>query len=179
MRAIILATIVALVSTSASAIDLGGSRSSATAGAVSVSGAAAGAVSGSSASGGSSSASVQSERQAPAVAAPSLATSGETCMGSSSVGASGAGFGLAIGTTWGSEQCERRMNAQQLRLSGETKAALALICMNPGVADAMRAVGKSCPVVPEKVDAAMRPPAVSDAGFCQRWPADPYCRDQR
>ncbi len=162
VRAIVFTTAL-LASASAFASERGSVSAAAAA-------AAAGAVSAAQSSGGS--ASVNSERQAPGVSAPSLATSGETCMGSSSIGASGAGFGVAIGSTWNSDQCERRMNAQQLRLAGETKAALALICMNPGVADAMRAVGKSCPALPEKADAVMS----TDGGFCARWANDPYCK---
>ena len=164
MMRVVTFTAMLLASTSAFASERGGSAATAVAGAAAVSGAV-------SASGGGS-ASVNSERQAPGVSAPSLATSGETCMGSSSIGASGAGFGVAIDSTWNSDQCERRMNAQQLRLAGETKAALALICMNPGVADAMRAVGKSCPALPEKADAVMS----TDGGFCARWANDPYCK---
>lgn len=175
MRAIILAAALALAASTAVARDAGGSRSSAAAGAV----AGAASLSASQSSGGAATVTNATERQAPSVSAPSLSTSGESCMGSTAIGGSAAGFGVAIGSTWSAEQCERRMNSQQLRLMGETKAALALLCQNPGVADAMRAVGKSCPALPEKVDAAMAPAPVADAGFCLRWPADPFCRDER
>lgn len=140
--------------------------------AVAVSGAAAGAIAG----GGAAGASIthQHERQSPAVSAPSLATSGETCMGSTSVGGSAAGIGLAIGTTWDSAECQRRMNSQQLRLLGQNDAALALLCQNPGVADALAAVGKRCP------GAAAAPvslaPSAPASDYCARNPADYYCR---
>ncbi len=177
MRVIVLAAAFALAALPAVATDRGGSRPTSSAAAAAAAGAVS--LSASQASGGSASVSNSTERQAPSVAAPSLSTSGESCMGSTAIGGSAAGFGVAIGSTWSAEQCERRMNSQQLRLMGETKAALALLCQNPGVADAMRAVGKMCPALPEKVDAAMTPPPVADAGFCQRWPSDPFCRDRR
>ena len=58
-------------------------------------------------------------RQAPSVVAPALTTTlSETCMGSTSVGASAAGFGLSFGSTWRDEACIRRLDARELRSFG-------------------------------------------------------------
>lgn len=58
-------------------------------------------------------------RQAPSIAAPALTTTlSETCMGSTSFGASGPGFGLTFGSTWRDEACVRRLDARELRSFG-------------------------------------------------------------
>lgn len=58
-------------------------------------------------------------KQAPAIAAPNLTTTlSETCMGSTSMGFSGAGFGLTFGSTWRDEACVRRLDARELRSFG-------------------------------------------------------------
>jgi hypothetical protein len=71
-------------------------------------------------------------RGVPAVVAPALTTTlSETCMGSTSLGASGAGFGFSVGSTWRDEACIRRLDARELRSMGrggdaETQAIFAL-----------------------------------------------------
>jgi len=55
----------------------------------------------------------------PAVVAPSLTTTlSETCMGSTSLGAAGAGFGISFGSTWKDEACVRRLDSRELRSFG-------------------------------------------------------------
>jgi len=55
----------------------------------------------------------------PGVIAPSLTTTlSETCMGSTSIGAAGAGFGLSFGSTWKDDACVRRLDARELRSFG-------------------------------------------------------------
>ena len=55
----------------------------------------------------------------PGVIAPSLTTTlSETCMGSTSVGGAGAGFGITFGTTWKDEACVRRLDSRELRSFG-------------------------------------------------------------
>lgn len=107
-------------------------------------------------SGAVSAASVTNEdrRQAPAVSAPGLAASSESCMGSSAAGASVAGFGASFGTTWKDEDCNRRHNARELRLEGQHKAASILLCMNADVAKARALAGSPCP--------STEPPKVSE-----------------
>lgn len=81
---------------------------------------------------------------ASAWAAPLTASNG-TCMGSSSGGAQGAGFGFSIGSTWTDLGCDRRYNAQMLNQLGATKAAIALMCQDNTVKQAMQAAGTPCP----------------------------------
>ena len=120
---------------------------------------------------------VTNPRQAPAVGAPSLAASSEACMGSASAGVSVAGFGIAGGGTFTNEECQRRLNSQQLRLLGHNDAALAILCVNAGVADALAAVGKACPAPrPMRAEVPQQPAAGAASSFCRTWPADPYCR---
>jgi len=55
----------------------------------------------------------------PAVVAPSLTTTlSETCMGSTSMGVAGAGFGISFGSTWKDEACVRRLDSRELRSFG-------------------------------------------------------------
>jgi hypothetical protein len=57
--------------------------------------------------------------QVPAVVAPSLTTTlSETCMGSTSMGIAGAGFGISFGSTWKDEACVRRLDSRELRSFG-------------------------------------------------------------
>jgi hypothetical protein len=79
-----------------------------------------------------------------AFAAP-LAVGGESCMGSSSAGGQGVGFGLSLGTTWHDKSCERRKDATQLHNMGQQKAALALLCQSDEIAEAMNTAGTPCP----------------------------------
>lgn len=81
---------------------------------------------------------------ATAYAAP-LAASNGTCMGSSSVGGQGVGFGISIGSTWNDESCDMRYDAEALRLAGMPAAALARLCQKAEIAQAMAAAGTACP----------------------------------
>lgn len=71
-------------------------------------------------------------RGVPSFGVPALTTTlSETCMGSTSLGGSGAGFGFAVGSTWRDEACVRRLDARELRSMGrggdaETQAIFAL-----------------------------------------------------
>jgi hypothetical protein len=78
--------------------------------------------------------------------APPLAVGEDTCMGSSSIGGQGVGFGLSIGTSWTDENCQRLKNSRQLAALGYRKAAAALLCVNDDVARAMAAAGLPCRV---------------------------------
>jgi hypothetical protein len=79
-----------------------------------------------------------------AFAAP-LVASGD-CMGSSSAGGQGVGFGLSLGTTWKDNDCERRYKAVTLHNFGKHKAAIKLLCNDPEIAAAMEADG-GCPMM--------------------------------
>ena len=81
---------------------------------------------------------------ATAVAA-SLTASQETCMGSRSLGVQAIGFGLSVATTWPDRQCRRIRNARALEEFGYRSAALALLCQDEEVYDAMQRAGTPCP----------------------------------
>ena len=81
----------------------------------------------------------------PSVTAPNLATTlTETCMGSSSVGASGAGFGFSFGTTWRDSACVRRLDARQLSAFGEVPVAIEMMCDSELVREAAKRAGRPC-----------------------------------
>ena len=81
-------------------------------------------------------------KNVPAVAAPALTTTlTETCMGSSSVGGAGVGFGFSIGTTWRDTACVRRLDARQVAALGYRDAARELMCDSPAVAAAFERAG--------------------------------------
>lgn len=85
----------------------------------------------------------------PDVAPPALTTSfasqqNGTCMGSSSVGASGGVIGASIGTTWIDEECQRRYNAQYLMTMGLQEAAKEELCGIESVYNAMKRSGGGC-----------------------------------
>lgn len=79
-----------------------------------------------------------------AFAAP-LVAADDTCMGSSSVGGQGVGFGLSVGSTWHDNDCVRRKDARELHNMGQHGAALALLCQSDNVAEAMVTAGTPCP----------------------------------
>lgn len=82
----------------------------------------------------------------PTVVAPGLAAAGmETCLGSATGGVSVMGAGLTFGRTTPDEGCSIRLAARQLFAFGFQKAALALMCQDPRVAEAMAVVREPCP----------------------------------
>lgn len=95
-------------------------------------------------------------KNVPAVAAPALTTTlTETCMGSTSVGGAGVGFGFSFGTTWRDSACVRRLDSRQIASLGYREAARELMCDSPAVAAAFDRAGQPCgvrvgPVVEER-----------------------------
>lgn len=84
-------------------------------------------------------------RNVPAVGAPGLTTTlTETCMGSTSVGGAGVGFGFSAGTTWKDTDCVNRLNARELRTFGDTAAAKEVMCENDVVRAAYKRIGQPC-----------------------------------
>jgi hypothetical protein len=69
----------------------------------------------------------------------------DTCMGSSSVGAQGMAFGVTVGTTWRDRNCQRLKNSRELSAMGFNRAAVALLCVDDDVRDAMTTAGTPCP----------------------------------
>jgi hypothetical protein len=85
----------------------------------------------------------------PTVAAPGLAAAGvETCLGSASGGLSLMGGGVTFGSTKVDEGCTIRLLSRQLFAFGLHKAALALMCQDRRVAEAMEVAGSPCPEPP-------------------------------
>jgi len=88
----------------------------------------------------------------PTVVAPGLAAAGiETCLGSASGGLSVMGGGITFGSTKVDEGCTIRPLARQLFAFGLHKAALALMCQDGRVAEAMDVAGSPCPAEPVQI----------------------------
>lgn len=84
-------------------------------------------------------------RNVPNVSAPGLTTTlTETCMGSSSVGGAGVGFGISFGTTWRDTSCVRRLDARQVQSLGYPEVAKELMCDSKAVRAAFARAGKPC-----------------------------------
>lgn len=89
--------------------------------------------------------------------APAIIASEDTCMGSRSFGLQLAGFGVSFATTWQDRQCRRIKNARQLDALGYRRAAVALLCQDDEVFNAMQRAGTPCPGL-ELVDVSTPPP---------------------
>ena len=93
----------------------------------------------------------------PTIVAPGLAAAGmETCLGSATGGVSLMGLGLTFGRTTPDEGCGIRLAARQLFAFGYPKAALALMCQDTRVAEAMATAGQPCPVPSAEIGARRR-----------------------
>lgn len=77
--------------------------------------------------------------------APPLTTSNDTCMGSTSASANGAGFGVSFGSTWTDDHCKRLKMRRELWNKGMKAASLAIDCMDPGARSALEMTGTKCP----------------------------------
>lgn len=89
-------------------------------------GAAAGAISGGNTFQGGST-SYKEERQAPAAFAPAISPTAP-CMGGTSAGGSGTGFGLSFGTSWTDDECNTRETARLMHAMGLRLDAVAVLC---------------------------------------------------
>lgn len=89
-------------------------------------------------------------RTVPQVYAPALTTTlTETCMGSTSGGASWLGGGFSLGSSWRDDECVRRLNARELSQTlGDREAARAILCGNPAILAAYDRLGRPCPQSP-------------------------------
>lgn len=76
--------------------------------------------------------------------AAALAASDEACMGSSTIGGQGVGFGLSFGTTWTDDACQARKDAASLALLGYADAARARLCQTEGNREAFAKTGQPC-----------------------------------
>lgn len=65
--------------------------------------------------------------------APALSSGIDTCMGSSSLGASGMSFGVSLGSTWTDKNCVMLKNARELWNAGQHSASMALLCTDDDI----------------------------------------------
>lgn len=85
--------------------------------------------------------------QAPGIGAPGIAVSIGTCLGSSSGGISGPGFGIAFGGSQEDKACQARQDAIVFAQLGRRDIALIrMVCGNPESAAAAAAAGAPCPL---------------------------------
>ena len=84
-------------------------------------------------------------KNVPSVSGPPLTTSNDTCMGSTSASANGAGFGVSFGSTWTDDHCKRLKMSRELWNKGMKAASLAMDCMDPGARSALEMTGTKCP----------------------------------
>lgn len=111
-----------------------------------------------------------------AYAAPLTASNG-TCMGSTSAGAQGVGFGVSFGSTWTDTSCDMRYDAQALTAAGLRGAAQARLCQKPEIAQAMAAAGTPCPGAKNAAAADLMGPPVPVALAQADAPAQPQYTD--
>jgi len=84
-----------------------------------------------------------SRNRVPDAYAPPLTTSNDTCMGSSSIGGSGPGLGLSLGTTWTDEGCVARSDARVLYNMGLKAEAILRLCERPKMAKVLSQCNES------------------------------------
>lgn len=102
-------------------------------------------------------ASARRNNDAAAGAAPVfLGSADDTCMGSSSGGGQGSGFGFSLGSTWTDENCKMLKNARELKSHGHHAAAKARLCMDEDNALAFELAGEPCPRALPSAQAALK-----------------------
>lgn len=93
--------------------------------------------------------------------APGLTSSIETCMGSTSIGGQGVGFGLSIGSTWTDDACQARMDARFALGFNAPMVAKARLCTleswQKAFAEAGEPCGQATTMVPAKPEASAEP----------------------
>jgi len=77
--------------------------------------------------------------------APALANGSDTCVGSTAVGAQGLTFGASFGHQWTDDNCVMLKNATLLWNMGKQDAAVALLCGNEKMREALEMSGTACP----------------------------------
>ena len=78
-------------------------------------------------------------------ATPVLASSNDTCMGSTSGGVSTVYIGVSLGTTWTDNNCVMLKNSRELWNMGLHNPAVARLCMDDLNRDALEVTGIKCP----------------------------------
>lgn len=77
--------------------------------------------------------------------APSLTSSDDTCMGSTSAGGQAIGFGFSVGSTWTDDHCRTLKSSRLLYNMGLQDAAIARLCLDPDVKIALNQSETPCP----------------------------------
>lgn len=78
--------------------------------------------------------------------APGLTAAGvHSCAGSTTGAFGGQGFAVSLGSTYEMVECNRRAYAATLQGMGQNAAALALVCNNAEVKNALNLTGVACP----------------------------------
>jgi hypothetical protein len=72
----------------------------------------------------------------------------ETCLGSTSIGGAGPGFGVTIAGTMTDRGCNLRLYSRTLYSMGHKRAATQILCNDPDVAAALALEGVRCMVGP-------------------------------
>lgn len=80
-----------------------------------------------------------------APAAPIVATSNDTCMGSTSGSVVAMSFGFSLGSTWTDKNCVMLKNSRELWNMGMKDPAIARMCMDDLNRDALEVSGIMCP----------------------------------
>lgn len=80
----------------------------------------------------------------PSVSGPSLTTSNDTCMGSTSGSINIAGLGIGGGTSWTDKNCVMLKNARELWNMGMKSAAMARMCHDDLNREALELTGFVC-----------------------------------
>lgn len=136
-----------VTSTNVNSIDAKGGTASATTGPVTSNTASNSNQSQSTANANNSSVNVEGDQYRAAAStayAPQLVAGSDTCMGSSSAGGQGIGFGFSLGTSWTDKNCVRLKQTRQLQSMGEGAAARELMCQDVDVWMAFAAAGTPC-----------------------------------
>jgi len=87
----------------------------------------------------------QTVKNTPGIVGSALVSSNDTCMGSVSVGGSGPGFSIGVGTTYTDDNCKMLKNSRELWNMGMKAASLALMCTNQANKEALELTGFVCP----------------------------------
>lgn len=104
--------------------------------------------------------------------APGLTSANGSCMGSTSIGGQGVGFGFSVGGTWTDGDCDRRYDSIRLQELGFKSAAALMMCGKASVATAMKEAGTPCPEPVKAADVAAKSPVVKP-GSCGYTGKDP------
>ena len=77
----------------------------------------------------------------PDVMAPNVYPT-SPCMGSSSIGSAGVGFGISFGTSWESTECQLRETSRSFASMGMKEDAIAILCTSEYAKNAPSCKGK-------------------------------------